>query len=729
MSDEESRAARISRRLRMLPLYATFRVARVLAAVVPGSRQWHPTRPGLWQRGISVLIPERGTPDLLAESLAAAIDATRVLTEPSQIVVLVNGEPRTSYTSLISRWPEVEWQFFAEPLGFNGAIEAGLQSVRHDWVYLLNSDMRLAPDAIERLLPYRSATVFGLTSQIFFTDPTRRREETGWSDFRVAGFNLEMFEREPELEGLARGNLYPGGGSSLLRTDVLRRFIRGSRGYAPFYYEDAEWGVRAWSEGMECWFVPSSHAWHHHRGTVRRYWSAPEIERIFRRNELQFRLCHHWAAALNDRAAVAQLSPEPAATQRELTAPRVMFEMARRRYSAHRLKQRGSDFDLVRDQFRSLPVNSTEQKPRVLLVTPFAIFPPAHGGARRIGEIGRGLTEHAEVLLLSDEASLYGHDSHRYFLPYRSVHLVSGRGDRLGEPPLTLRSRVERHAYARMRAELRRLIAVHKPDIVQLEHMELAALVEERHAGEKWVLTLHDVYLDGGEADAWQNEMLARFDALIVCSEEDAALLSHSRVVLVPNGGVDRLDEYSPSRDGPRVLFMGPFRYEPNRRGILTFLRGGWLKVREEFPDATLTILGGPESAGAQRSEPLLAGPGVTLISQFVDPAPYLADATLTLNPQTEIRGSALKVIESLLAGRCCITTAEGARGFTRAGLNGLVIAGDIPAIADAIVELAHNTGKRHGLELPAAGAIDALTWRGSAARQLDLYRLLMERA
>jgi glycosyltransferase involved in cell wall biosynthesis len=259
--------------------------------------------------------------------------------------------------------------------------------------------------------------------------------------------------------------------------------------------------------------------------------------------------------------------------------------------------------------------------------------------------------------------------------------------------------------------------------------MELAALAEERQAAEKWSLTLHDVYLDGGESDAWQNDMLARFDALIVCSEEDAALLSHNRVVLVPNGGVDRLHEYSPSRDGPQLLFMGPFRYQPNRAGILAFLRNGWPKVRGIFPDATLTILGGPESAGAERTEPLLAGRGVTLISRFVDPAPYLADATLTLNPQTAIRGSALKVIESLLAGRCCISTAEGARGFTRAGLNGLVIADNIAEIADAIVELSRDTGKRHALELPEAGAIDALTWRGSAARQLELYRLLMERA
>lgn len=715
---------KLQRRLRLLPLFATVRIVRFLAWVIPGSRQWHPTRPGPWQPGISVLIPERGTPDLLGETLEAAVAAARRVSESTEIVVLVNGEPRTSYEELASRWPNVRWEFHAEALGFNGAIEAGLRLVRYDWVYLLNSDMRLEDDAIACLLPYRASMVFGLTSQIFFSDPARRREETGWSDFRISGPNLEVFEREPEPDSIARGNFYPGGGSSLLRTDVLRRFVVGSRRYTPFYYEDAEWGVRAWSEGLECWFVPSSRAWHHHRGTVSRYWSQKEVTRIFRRNELQFRLSH---TSLSDRAAVAQISPEPAETLRELTRPRMMFEIARNRYAAHRFKQQGSDFGLVRDQFRPPPRESAVRRPRVLLVTPFAVFPPAHGGARRISEIGRGLSEHYEVLLLSDEASRYDSESYGYFTPYRSVHLIEGRADRPGEPPLSIRQCVARHAFVRLRAELRRLIAIHEPDIVQIEHMELAALAEERLADEKWVITLHDVYLDGGASDSWQKKLLARFDSLIACSEEDAALLDHPRVMVIPNGGVDRLDAYSPSPDGANLLFMGPFRYEPNRQGILAFIRTVFPSVRAACPDATLTILGGAESAGAERTETLLAEPGVRLISKFVDPTPYLAASTLTLNPQIEIRGSALKVAESLLCGRCCVSTIDGARGFTNCGLGGLVLANGIAEMAGAIIALLEDTDRRHALERPEPAAIEPLSWRGSAARQLALYRQLLE--
>jgi len=262
-----------------------------------------------------------------------------------------------------------------------------------------------------------------------------------------------------------------------------------------------------------------------------------------------------------------------------------------------------------------------------------------------------------------------------------------------------------------------------------LEHMELAALIDERQGSEKWVIALHDVYLDGGASDAWQNSMLARFDAVIACSEEDASLLKHPCVRVIPNAGVDRLDEYSASPDGPHLLFMGPFRYEPNRQGILEFLRTCWPKVRAACPDATLTILGGAQSAGAERIDVAFAQPGIRLISEFVDPAQHLAAATLTLNPQVAIRGSALKVAESLLSGRCCVSTIEGARGFTNSGLEGLVLAKGVPEMADAVIALAKDSKRRRAIERPERAAIEPLTWRGSAARQLALYRRLTEQA
>jgi GT2 family glycosyltransferase len=724
MGDSNPLAIRLRRWWRFGPLYLALRAAGVAGMLLARFRRWHPRRPGPWQSGISILIPERGTPELLAETLAAADAAACQFDEPAQIVVVVNGAASTDYADLVARYAKVEWQFHAQPLGFNGAIEAGLRVVRHDWVYLLNSDMRLAPDAIAQLLPYRTENVFGLTSQIFFADASRRREETGWSDFAVVGAEVRMFEREPEPGDLARGNLYPGGGSSLLRTEALRNFLRATRGFKPFYWEDADWGARAWAEGMECWFVPRSHAWHHHRGTVRRYYDPAEVERVFARNALQFELRQHWTS-LTSKSSIVHLSAQPEATQLELSRSAVAFAVFRRRLAARRLRDRGFDYELIRSKFRAQR-ESRPKSPRVLLITPFAIYPPSHGGARRIAEIGARLCAGAEVMLLSDERTAYGAQAQAEFSRYASVHLIEGRGDRPGQALQDLPTRIARHAYPRLRAELRRLIAVHRPGIVQVEHMELAALAEERQGNERWVLSLHDVYLDGSGTDAAQRAQLARFDALIACSAEDAALIGQGRVALIPNGATDRLAAYTPSPDGPRLLFIGPFRYEPNRLGILEFLRQAWPRIRTAAPSATITILGGSEAASQVGIEPLLTAPGVELVTRFVDPAPYLSAATLSVNPQLEIRGSALKLVESLLAGRCCVSTRAGARGFLDCGLSGLALSEDIASMADAVLALARDRALRHGSELPARAAIQRFTWDGAAENQLALYRELL---
>ncbi len=717
-------ASSLRQRLRFTPLHLALVGADFIARCWPG--RWQTRASIAFAPGVSVLIPERGTPELLAESLESAVAALAQIDEPGEIVVVVNGAPEADYAGLRTRFPQVRWQFHAQGLGYNGAVAAGLLAVSHDWVYLLNSDMRLEPDALAQLLPLRAAHVFAVTSQIFFVDGKRRREETGWSDCRVIGAGVQMFEREPEST-LARGNLYPGGGSSLCQSALLRAYVAETESYAPFYYEDADWGARAWAEGREVLFCPASVAHHHHRGTVARYFDAAEVERVIARNALQFELRHGWTEMAPARA-MAHVCDNDFATQKELYAPALARGVFHERLRSRRALARGFEFTRTATmRFYPRPQGPRTDKPRVLLVTPFALFPPAHGGARRVGEITRRLADEVELILLSDERSLYSGASEPGFAPFRSVHLVEGRGDQAGEAALPWPQRLRRHAHPTLRNELERLIAIHDPDLIQIEFMELAALRPRQRGRARVVLALHDVYLDGGRDDAVQLAAVKDFDAITVCSSEDAQLLAHPRSQLIANGASDRLDGYRPSpAQPPELLFMGPFRYAPNYTGIKAFLRECWPTIRGAHPQARLCILGGPESAPLRHAEPLLRLPGVELVDRFVDPAPYLARATLTINPQQEIRGSALKLIESLLAGRICVSTRDGARGFTDTGLAGLLVVDQVAAMSTPIIELLGDAPRRHAIELPDRGQVARWTWDGIAQAQLALYRQLL---
>jgi hypothetical protein len=195
----------------------------------------------------------------------------------------------------------------------------------------------------------------------------------------------------------------------------------------------------------------------------------------------------------------------------------------------------------------------------------------------------------------------------------------------------------------------------------------------------------------------------------------------------VPNGANDRLVTATPSLDTSRMLlFMGPFRYQPNHDGIIAFLRECWPAIRAACPDVSITILAGVESVRPEYANPMLQQPGVNLISAFVDPAFWLHHCALTINPQQAIRGSALKVAESILARRVCVSTREGTRGFTNLQGETLQVADNWADMTNCIIRLLQDVDARHALEATAMADRHRLSWQGQAERLLAVYAALI---
>lgn len=239
--------------------------------------------------GVSILIPERGRPDLLDGTLLAARSALKALSEPNELRVLVNGAPESDYAALRARYPDVHWAFVPHALGFHGAIQLLLAAAKYPWVYLLNSDMRPAANALSEILPWRAPGVFAIASQIHLADTSRRREETGYTVPVInAQGQLELHDLVAP-DDQVRTHVYAGGGASLFRADLLRRYLGRSRAYAPFYFEDADWSMQAWADGHSVLYCPRSQALHEHRATISRYYTPEEIDQVIRRNLGHFR--------------------------------------------------------------------------------------------------------------------------------------------------------------------------------------------------------------------------------------------------------------------------------------------------------------------------------------------------------------------------------------------------------------------------------------------------------
>ena len=691
-----------------------------------------PSRPG-----ISIVIPERDAPQLLDHALASVKAALGELREPQQIIVVANGAPRAQYADLATRHSGLELLHDPTPCGFSTAIRRGMSRARYDWTLLLNNDMTLERFALAALAALRAPDVFAIAPQILQQSPDGRREETGFVDWYVDGSGVHVYHAPVPHDDAVRPHLCASGGAGLFRTSLLRRYARQALAYDPFYWEDVEWGLRAQREGFRVLYCPAAKAKHRHRATTARFYAAEEIDRIVERNRLLFELRNAVTNCSAD-ALLQRVCDQPYMSQRELANPTFAMQVLRHRSRERRrvlampppsIAQRELDVIEHRSSF-SFRLGSVGARKRVLLVTPFCIFPPRHGGARRVEGLLQRLRREFDIALISDEASLYDVRSFAYFDGLQAVHLVQRRELKGAHRESDLEKRIKTHCHDTLVRVVREALLRYRPDVVQIEHVELAALSALRGPDQRWVLGLHDAYSqsdfrDPEAAARLDQHLLETFDAVTVCSPEDQALLKHPQTICVPNGASIALSQHSPSASS-QLLFMGPFRYAQNLEGIRRFLRIAYPEIKAAVPGARLLVLGGDGAQDAIAGDEAFAQDDVSVVGHRENVHELLQQSALTLNPLSGIRGSSIKVIESLTAGRACVSTQEGARGFTNAGLCGLITVEDVAAMARPIIRLLQDAEQRRRIELPDVARLERFQWRHCATIQSKLYRNLL---
>lgn len=716
---------RVSHRLRVLALMGTVVISERLWQWLPAPRRNLRSPPLEWGRGVSIVIPERGGVDLLQDCLRALFTAIGAIDEPAEVIVVVNGSPRQDYQPLQQTYPTVRWLFFEQALGFTRAVLEGVAVARLDSIYLLNNDMSLEPDALRAVLAWRAPRVFAVASQILFTDDGRRREETGWTFMPIINGMPAPYHAE-STSAVVRGTVWAGAGSALFHSAKLRELLPGCLPFDPFYWEDADLGVRAWRDGFECLYCPNSLAVHLHRVTIKRYFEATEIERIFERNRLQFQLRNPFPLMPLRPVLDRILALDPRSLQ-ELGNWRACYQLWRTRWQAWRAPERDLDYATMAQGIYLKPLREGP----ILVVSPFALLPPRHGGALRTQRLATAMAADAPVILLSDEASLYANADPPDYAPFAAVHLVDGRPQL---PQAQQRDRIARmanHAHDGLRVALVQLIRRHRPRAVVLEHMELVQLVDlELSPRPPFILNLHDVLLQPDDpeqtaADRCERALMDRFDALLVSSTEDQALLGSRRSVLVPNGcDADLAVDYSPS-SGRNILFVGPFRAPINWHGICDFVDHVYPELEARVADVSLTIVGGPGAIERCADQPGFARLSIRVLETVDSMRALLSQATLTINPQAQLRGSSLKVLESLAAGRVCVSTEAGARGHRELGLSGLKICATLADFADALTDLLLDDARRIALERPDSTILAGCDWSRCAEPLRALLREL----
>jgi GT2 family glycosyltransferase len=228
----------------------------------------------------------------LAECLPSVIEAVQYAGGNHEILVVDNGSTDGSVEFIRTSFPQVRVLPLDRNYGFSDGNNRGVQAVQTDIVVFLNNDMVVDREFLQALLSgFTDASVFAVTSQIFFADTTRRREETGKTRARFDRGFFDFWHDEIRPEDENRGAVpvfWAGGGSCAVDREKFLTIGGFDPLYRPFYVEDADVSYQAWKRGWKCVLAPASRVVHKHRGTSKAKFGNRFVDNTIRKNQFLF---------------------------------------------------------------------------------------------------------------------------------------------------------------------------------------------------------------------------------------------------------------------------------------------------------------------------------------------------------------------------------------------------------------------------------------------------------
>ncbi len=718
----------------------------------------------------SIVIPNWNGRDLLKKYLPSVIAS--IESHPgSEVIVVDNGSTDGSVAFVRERFPHVKLLELPVNLGFGGGSNAGFRAAKNDIVLLLNSDMRVERDFLAPLLAgFQDEKTFAVACQIFFSDPAKKREETGLTEGWWLQGSLRVRHRiEPEVRDLYPC-FYGGGGSCAFDRRKFLELGGFDELLKPFYLEDTDLGYLAWKRGWKVLYQPASVVYHEHRGTIGKRFSDAYIQNVLKKNFLLFtwknihtwrRLIPHlwftWANAMlswwfgdsPERASFAGI------TCAGLHLPRAMASRIRARrlaaISDSEAFQRplGSHF---RDRFAALPAQP--DKLRVLFVSPYPICPPTHGGGVFMYQTICALARHCELHLLISLDLAEQRQAHRELdaicASTEYVVRLEGRQKAFGA--------MEPHAVREFRNRdfawlIHRQIYLRKIDVLQLEYTPLG----QYHGSFRRIPSIlfeHDVYfqsiarrlphitnaLEKIQARweylrglRYELRLLPKLDRVQVCTPDAAAYLRtflpelSGRIDADNRAGIDtsRYHFQCSGRELFTLLFLGSFRHLPNQEALNWFLSNVFPKVRAAEPRARLIVIGSDPPPRHSLPE----DDAIELRGFVEDVREPLGRYAVFVCPILSGSGIRVKLLEAFAAGIPVVSTRIGAEGLANADGEICALADDSEHFAQAILDLLSDPVKAAAMATRARQDVTAKRdMRVMTERLVESYRAQIER-
>jgi glycosyltransferase involved in cell wall biosynthesis len=200
----------------------------------------------------------------------------------------------------------------------------------------------------------------------------------------------------------------------------------------------------------------------------------------------------------------------------------------------------------------------------------------------------------------------------------------------------------------------------------------------------------------------YQVEVIRDFDHTFAVTEVDRQLMTHALAEQSSNQDalaspkisvfpitVDtaKLQPVRRQPAGPNILTLGTLHYPPNADGIRWFIKEIFPLIRQEVPQAHLTIVG--KNPPQDFSQMASAHPdNITVTGYVPNLTPYFENSTLVVIPVRAGSGMRVRILETFARGMPTVTTTVGLEGIEGTPGEDILVADTAPDFAAAVVKL-----------------------------------------
>ena len=238
---------------------------------------------------VTALIPSWNRADLSASILTSLSGQTR---PPDQVILIDNGS--TDGTQDVCR--KFGWVIsLQENRGFAAAVNEGIKRAVGDWIMIVNNDVILQPDWLERLLHACEGTDAAFASGKLLQADHNEMIDGSWDLVSRAAFAWRCGNGRPDgnVWSTKRKIFFAPMTAALFRRDVFEKVGLLETSFDN-YYEDVDFGVRCLLARIEGIYEPEAVAFHIGKATLRA--SPGTVEFLTARNQI-FLLAKHYSTS------------------------------------------------------------------------------------------------------------------------------------------------------------------------------------------------------------------------------------------------------------------------------------------------------------------------------------------------------------------------------------------------------------------------------------------------